>query len=174
MKVRLQWVGLVALLISVVAAARGPAMGRFDHAGHERPLAREGLGCVACHPVGQGDEPLAVPARACHYCHTDAESKQRRAPSRCETCHDDVLPPPDHIVGWLDDHGAVARTKGCSDCHGAGFCIDCHERRDSAQRRVHDRGWLGVHGIAVMADPAACGSCHGHDYCSSCHAGGGR
>lgn len=176
-------IGLL-LLGSLVAVAGAPGpLARFDHADHVGAFAREGLACIACHPMGQGDPAnaaadermlTAVPEGACHYCHTDDQSIHKRAPSRCATCHDSVEPPPTHAAGWLADHGAVARMRDCSDCHENRDCIDCHERRDAVRYTVHDRGWLGVHGMAVLADPASCGSCHRHDFCTACHSGGMR
>ena len=115
---------------------------------------------------------LTPPAGACHYCHNPSDGREPTAPSHCTLCHDTVAPPVSHGAGWVAAHGAEARisTSSCDNCHKSSFCIDCHERKEGIQYKVHDATWLSVHGIAVQADPTSCGTCHLKADCVSCHA----
>lgn len=172
---------------TVNTAERARILSRFEHGEHRRALEREGLGCVSCHQVGaRAESPLPAdevdqvlmipPAGACHFCHVPASGERGRGPRTCTTCHDGGIMPEDHRLGWATDHGAEARLQGraCYDCHRRSTCVNCHERKDPARYRVHDRAWLSVHGIAVQADPSACGTCHLQADCVSCHASGSR
>lgn len=178
---------LLALLAAAVAASAAPLAGEgpdvsaiFDHAVHRPALEKTGVTCAACHGVGQplpadGREAtaLAAPLGTCHACHVDGAARKVRAPSTCGTCHPVVDPPPDHGLGWIEVHGAASRGARCDDCHRGAFCVDCHERREPVRYAVHDRAFLGIHGIEVRTDPGACGSCHVDAFCIACHATGG-
>jgi hypothetical protein len=173
------------LLVALLSAAEPEALSRFEHARHEKVLAREGLACSACHQVGGSlpgasaetlDEVFMMPgAQACHSCHRPERGDRRsRAPSRCQTCHAAAPAPTDHGAGWLSLHGQEARmgVQSCSDCHRDAFCVDCHENKESIRFEVHDRSWLSVHGIAARAQPAECSTCHVQAECVSCHSSG--
>lgn len=170
-----RWLGLGGWVLAASASAGAPEVAAtFDHAAHAPALDKAGLGCTTCHRVGVGEEPRSVaPAGVCHSCHVDAEARRVHAPSACATCHPSVGPPADHAYGWLDVHGAASRGGRCDDCHRGSFCIDCHERREPVRYAVHDRTFLGTHGIEVRVDPTACGSCHVEAFCVACHSAGG-
>lgn len=164
---------VVAGLLTVPAAGEAPAVtATFDHGAHAAALDRAALGCTACHRVGVGEQPsAAAPAGVCHTCHVDGVARVR-APTACATCHPSVGPPVDHGYGWREVHGAASREQRCADCHRGSFCVDCHERREPVRFAVHDRAFLGIHGLEVRADPSACGSCHVEAFCVACHAAG--
>jgi len=155
----------------------------FDHALHDKTLKREGVACVACHPVGlrsaQGApvQELAPPRSSCHGCHLRTfKGAPRKAPSTCATCHParSQLVPADHGVGWLKAHGLEARARGrtCSDCHDQSACVDCHEGRGALSRTPHAPGFRATHGVQARLDPASCSSCHVEDTCTACHSTG--
>ena len=155
----------------------------FDHSRHLRAFRRADLGCPACHQVGATSDPrigrdaldavlLRAPAAACHYCHNPSEESPVAAPSRCTTCHVEAPTPASHGMGWRDLHGSEARlgTLDCRDCHRRDFCIECHERRNPTEFRVHDYTWITVHGIAARTNPMECTTCHLQVDCIACHA----
>lgn len=154
----------------------------FNHRRHEGVLEARQLGCPACHSIGSTGDPrlsmrrieawaMPPPPQACHYCHNPASGEPPAGTGRCIVCHDDVEPPESHGAGWIDVHGVEARlqTWSCENCHRDAFCIDCHERRESARYLAHDREWLTLHGIAAWTDPSACGTCHLQADCVACH-----
>jgi hypothetical protein len=155
---------------------------RFEHARHARALAREDLGCTACHVVGGVIPPkasyekadkayLTPPEGACHYCHNPPGGGRSHGPRNCYLCHDAEMRPASHGAAWLSEHGVEARLEGdaCYDCHRRSFCVDCHARKDTSRYRVHNRNWLSIHGIAAETDPAGCGTCHLQAECLACH-----
>lgn len=190
---------LMGLLVGVVAPAaagvsvesRDAIFEKFNHETHWRPIDRVGVSCVSCHAVGAPTntapveglprEDLMPPENVCHECHAPGEGDlgagdgMSQAPHHCATCHEAVDKPDSHAVGWLDMHGDAARegTASCLNCHTRATCTECHDRRQTAGQKVHDRSWLTVHGIAVRADPAACDTCHVQAECTTCHAASG-
>jgi hypothetical protein len=180
---------LTVLGVAVTAAADAPGgqtladiFARFDHTRHAKPLEKAGLGCTACHQVGNRGDPripswrldeafLLPPSGACHFCHNPPAGEAEVGPGRCALCHDTVLPPSSHGAGWREMHGdeVLVGALECEDCHRRAFCIDCHSRRQRLDYRVHDRTWIAVHGIAARADPTDCGTCHLQSDCVQCH-----
>ena len=156
----------------------------FDHAKHEKPFDRSGLTCVDCHPVGARSETvepeLPPPPRvACHSCHRQGvKGAPKLAKPTCAQCHPvrEELKPESHAIGWIDDHGAEARSlrSGCETCHDRGQCIDCHDGRGALARRPHGAGWEIIHGIEARLDVASCVGCHAEETCKRCHENGGR
>lgn len=161
---------------------------RFDHAQHEKILAKNEISCVSCHQVGAKSEGtfergqlaaayLLPPEGACHQCHAPGEGNLgagagvQAAPQRCATCHTHVTPPDSHDASWLSFHGREAATdaSGCRDCHARATCTECHDRRETVTYEVHDPTWLSVHGVAARAAPAECDTCHVQQECTSCH-----
>lgn len=190
---------LLLLLVAIVAPSaagrsveeRDQIFQKFSHESHARPTERVGVTCISCHPVGAAiavEPPGWLPHDAlipresvCHECHAPGEGDlgggdgMSSAPHHCGTCHETVDKPASHAVGWMDMHGDAARegTAACLNCHTRSTCTDCHDRRQTAGQKIHDRSWLTVHGIAVRADPAACDTCHVQAECTSCHASQG-
>ncbi len=155
---------------------------KFNHKRHEGILGERGIGCPSCHQVGsKGDARISSdtlsswlsppPPKACHFCHNPSDGSEPVGAGRCVMCHETIEPPTSHGAGWVQVHGTEARleTWSCDNCHRRSFCVDCHERKEAARYKVHDRAWLTVHGVAVQADPAACSTCHLQADCQSCH-----
>lgn len=185
---------VVGLSTFALADEREVIFARFDHAEHEKALARSAVSCLVCHQVGarqpglddaQLGAWLEPPRAACHECHAPgagglgAGVAAVRAPRACDTCHAQVPVPESHVAGWVAHHGADARAPSadCRDCHERSTCVDCHDRREDTTFDVHDAAWLSVHGVAARANPASCDSCHVKAECTSCHdsaAGFGR
>lgn len=188
--------GVLALGATLAwAGERASIFDRFDHAVHEKALARASVSCLVCHQVGgradglnqtqMADTWLVAPAASCHECHAPGAGgigsgvAASRAPRACGTCHDTLPLPVSHVAGWEWHHGtdATAPDAGCSDCHDRQTCVGCHDRRENTQLKVHDASWLSVHGIAAGSAPASCDSCHVRTECTNCHgsdAGFGR
>ena len=162
------------------------ARGKFDHGKHAGALAKSQVSCLDCHRfdvlLDSADEAAArdLSARAlypgsaaCHFCHGPSESRMRDAPQACTYCHGNLLPlmPENHKVAWLKVHASVSQANPveCENCHRNSFCIDCHERRDTIQTRVHERNFRFFHSLQARANPVQCGSCHRADYCINCH-----
>lgn len=165
---------LLGVLAPIWASAIAPEVSAtFDHARHEASLQRAALDCTSCHRVGLDGVPLQAPGDVCHSCHVDALARKVHAPRACSTCHPSVGPPDSHTYGWIEVHGAASRGERCNDCHRGSFCIDCHERREPVRYRVHDRTFLGLHGIEVQTAPSACGGCHVEAFCVACHSAKG-
>lgn len=166
---------LLMLLAPAVAGSgdeRAAIFARFDHAEHARTFKRADLGCTSCHQVGlPGAELPLPPDKSCHQCHVSEDGRQRlnRAPSQCGTCHENVQPPDTHTAAWMAWHGTEADAS-CSTCHARKDCVDCHERRQDPDFRVHDPGFLSVHGIEASAG-ATCDTCHAQAECTACHGG---
>ena len=106
--------------------------------------------CHECH-VAEQNAPTA-----CDLCHTDMAAiwpqdhhfdyiynhaeAARRDRGECQSCHLDLSTCTDchfrrdrsrqrqHLPGYRSSHGLDARlsTIGCSRCHNASYCIDCH------------------------------------------------
>jgi hypothetical protein len=180
---------LFVLLLSALAWAGGreAIFQRFDHAQHKKILEQAELSCVACHQFAKADATMtkadlaniwSVPRAACHECHAPGQGGLgagdgiNRAPHTCATCHESVKPPDSHVAGWLRHHGpdAVAAGASCSTCHARATCVNCHDRRDNTDTKVHDASWLSVHGIVARAGPAGCDNCHVQAECTGCHA----
>lgn len=157
----------------------------FDHRRHEAAFGAAGVLCIDCHRFDQSigtADPAAARAisahglnpgsGACHGCHLDGVGATA-APNACSTCHDNLAPllPDDHRIAWMRVHASAARNDParCETCHRQAQCIDCHQRRDDIQTRVHDRNFRFTHSIIARANPMQCGSCHRPDYCSNCH-----
>jgi len=188
--------GLLLLPVLALGDERAEIFSRFDHGRHEKALAKANVSCVSCHQVGAttptgwsrerlNEAFLVAPDAACHQCHAPGVGGlgvgegQRAATGRCASCHEDIEPPVSHDAGWLALHGADARDRqsSCSDCHARSYCVECHDRRETATNGYHDASWLTVHGIASRAAPASCDSCHVQNECVDCHsspAGFGR
>jgi hypothetical protein len=163
---------LVLLLCWPIAAGgdeRATTLDAFDHTTHTKAFKRADLGCVNCHPVGVEGALPPAPEASCHACHNTAARPRYGAPDRCDTCHEEVAAPTSHGPAWLQWHGNDADAT-CNDCHERRDCVDCHESRQQPDLKVHDPGWLGLHGIEAGAG-ATCDSCHSRTECSDCHGG---
>ena len=170
---------LLVLLVMVtlpLAAVGGSELqqlyARFDHAGHDKAFARNGVTCVSCHQVGAtGTELAPPPPGACHQCHVDKPERSllHATPTDCSTCHAVVAAPETHGATWLAWHGSEA-DRSCTTCHARRDCVDCHEGRLDPEHHVHDPGFLAIHGIEAAAG-ATCDSCHSQSECLACHAG---
>lgn len=173
---------LAALLLATTALAGedlDAIFDRFDHEDHAAVLRRQEVGCPTCHAIGRAEGTSLRPdPSVCHTCHAPGQGGLgdgvglRAAPDRCGGCHPTVRPPPTHVAGWLEQHGAEARYDGesCRTCHDRSSCVDCHDRRVNGAFAVHDPSWLRTHGIAVRAAPASCDGCHAQAECTTCHA----
>ena len=178
---------LSACLLVLLGAASGlGTMPSFDHDAHKPANEKAGLSCVSCHTLGPGGSgptgmaaTLIVKREAlCHGCHVKGVEPPVpgatvvKGPRACEACHVTMPQPVSHGAGWKAGHGGDARMApaSCRDCHRQRDCVDCHERKESAGFRVHDRSWEYIHGIAARTDPASCDTCHLQADCVSCHA----
>ncbi len=162
----------------------------FSHANHEKAFKKEGFDCSACHPMNfliQEEEEKKMHAvskevffpgkQTCHFCHFNPKSLSN-APGQCSLCHFDLLSiqPPNHQFDWGRKHSVYSKadTGKCETCHLAKFCEDCHQRRDLATERVHDRNFRLVHGMEARVNPTSCGNCHERvSFCDECHIEGG-
>ncbi|PIR17419.1 MAG: hypothetical protein COV46_04475 [Deltaproteobacteria bacterium CG11_big_fil_rev_8_21_14_0_20_49_13] len=79
--------------------------------------------------------------------------------------------PESHDAGWAQMHQSTAKieSSSCRSCHKPWFCIDCHERRDSIQQRVHKRNYMFYHSVEARANPRKCDQCHKIVFCRDCH-----
>jgi hypothetical protein len=162
----------------------------FSHKVHENVLKKEGLTCVACHPMGLKIEEKEEKERAtiseaaflpgketCHFCHFNPKVGSI-APDRCGICHFDLgkIQPATHNFDWISKHAVYSKAdiSDCESCHSPRFCEDCHKRRDLPTRRFHDRNFRFVHPIEARANPRECGTCHElKSFCVKCHTEGG-
>jgi hypothetical protein len=189
MSVRLRLSGLLlaaCCLLALGAASGAPGTPAFDHDAHKAANDKAGLSCMSCHSLGPGGTgPTGMKATLivergalCHGCHAKGAELPIEAaavvkgPRACDTCHAIAPQPSSHGAGWREGHGADARlsASACRECHARRDCVDCHERKESARFRVHDRSWEWVHGIAARTDPASCDGCHLQADCVACHA----
>ncbi len=83
----------------------------------------------------------------------------------------DAGKPGSHSAGWVQMHQSTAKidSSSCKACHKPWFCIDCHERRDSIQQRVHKRNYMFYHSVEARANPRKCDQCHKIVFCRDCH-----
>ena len=148
---------------------------RFSHCDH---LVRGKLECATCHQ--NLDQPLEVdrvghfPNMAeCMTCHD-----QRQVKNECLTCHtsEERLIPKDHVVTWLQQHGAVAsfeEESRCLTCHGqpkspAKDCQSCHNGDQIFF--PHPRNYIARHGQDAHLSDLRCMTCHEtQSDCNSCH-----
>lgn len=152
----------------------------FDHALHAPALAREGVACSRCHPLGAGAEPTPAIQRNgrseanCHACHLAAAGAAGRSSTSCTSCHATRPRPRTHDASWSRAHGGDARIapETCRACHRDASCVDCHARKESGRFRAHPPGWERIHAIEARVDPASCGLCHAEASCRACHARG--
>lgn len=153
---------------------------RFDHARHERGVAKPRAGCAACHVPERRGVSLSIPSgnaahATCFQCHSPRARSGGRDISSCSTCH--TLgratrvseSAPAYAVNF--DHGEHAsRGLACSACHTvrAGAA---QRRQVSSPRPLQHRAAGGV---------VSCASCHddkrafgGDDFsdCKRCHQG---
>jgi hypothetical protein len=177
-----------SLLVLLGATAGGGSMPAFDHDLHKLANEQAGLGCSSCHSLGPGGSgPMGMvetmshdKGALCHGCHVKGArlpvegARLVKGPRACEACHTTTPQPASHGAGWTLGHGADARldAAGCRGCHRQRDCVDCHERKEGARFRVHDRSWEYVHGIAARTDPASCDGCHLQADCVACHSTG--
>ena len=140
---------------------------RFEHAEHVKSLRRADLTCTSCHHLGGEDELAPPPEETCHACHNTGERARYGAPERCGTCHEAVEPPDSHGAAWINWHGQE-QDATCNTCHERRDCVDCHERRQKPDFKVHDPGWIGLHGIEAGAG-MTCDTCHTRNECTDCH-----
>lgn len=135
----------------------------------------------------------------CETCHADPDSFGNREKINrlgCHTCHNNPKPPVDagqdcgrchiggkfpkpssHKAGWISKHEIFAKQnpQECAQCHrNSMFCLDCHQRRDTIQQRVHRRNFRFSHSIEARFNPRKCDACHRVNYCQQCHAGRGN
>ena len=159
---------------------------KFDHRAHAQTFAARNIVCLDCHRfdvvIESTDDALARAlsmhalypgSAACHYCHRAPDTMMATAPASCLTCHENLAPlkPPDHDVGWLKVHEAMARAQPtrCEKCHRQADCIECHQARDTIQTRMHSRNFRFFHSVQARANPMQCGSCHLEGFCLRCH-----
>lgn len=167
-------------------------MKTFSHGVHRSVFEREKFECYACHTmtarITGDDKDVAQAIRAsketfypeketCHFCHYNPQ-KGNTAPDRCDLCHLDVraIQPANHNFDWMKRHAVFAKADAgtCDSCHRPSMCQNCHERRDTSVRTVHDRNVRFTHGIEARANPMRCGQCHElRSFCQKCHVEGG-
>ena len=134
------------------------------------------LDCEDCHLSMEGDvtEEVSPQGRqSCHGCHVD-EKVEAKSDIKCLSCHIGdmgAIVPSDHRAGWVSGHGSRVnlRRDSCSQCHSNRFCVQCHNRRDKADRVFHRGVALISHPLEARADPAQCGKCHTASFCIRCH-----
>ncbi|PLX42774.1 MAG: hypothetical protein C0608_01540 [Deltaproteobacteria bacterium] len=135
--------------------------------------------CSTCHTkIEQGEKPMSHTAlwakshsmadeASCAYCHEGQDP--------CMECHR-TTKPSSHTAGWkLRGHGleATLDSDGCSECHVATYCSDCHANAPRNHRPLN--GWLANgHGIEGSIDSDGCFVCHtsNESSCRGCHTAG--
>jgi hypothetical protein len=160
---------------------------KFNHQAHRE----RGVACQDCHGdllaegIGLATRDQLPKMSLCLACHDD-----RRAPSRCTTCHlagpsgrmqtdypEGVLAPSGglrgdaHDLTFRDDHAEVAKLdqRYCANCHGKAFCINCH---NGAIKPLdfHGNDYLALHTIDVRRNSSDCTACHRlQSFCVGCH-----
>lgn len=150
----------------------------FDHEMHNGIYEMAGVSCDFCHadPASFEDHDK-INKQGCHACHKDPNGPMPSI-KPCAHCHiNGWYPKPDnHKAGWIAKHQSHAKQDAayCTQCHANRmFCIDCHQRRDTIQTRMHPRNFLFHHSIEARANPRKCDTCHTIQYCNACHAGKG-
>ncbi len=154
-------------------ATRGSRFGddvMFSHARHRTA----GLPCEGCHgdarQLGAGSVPTRIGKPECLSCHAGANAE-------CSVCHETISeswPPPNHSLGWMTQHGRIARagatedfTEQCSLCHRESKCVACHLAEAPAN---HTNFWRQRgHSIEARIDRERCETCHQSDFCNRCH-----
>ncbi len=146
--------------------------------GHMTHVARAKLECSACHQ--DLDQPLSADHRghfpnmaACVACH-----EQRKVSTDCATCHkpSEKLMPRDHLVNWIQSHGAEAameQESRCNQCHNrvgskAPDCQNCHN--GDQVFFPHPRNYISRHGQDAHLSDITCSVCHeDREDCNRCH-----
>ena len=148
---------------------------RDVHEMHNSIFESAKISCETCHanPDSYTDFKK-INKQGCHTCHKN-ENAPVPANNDCKLCHAGGFPKPDnHKSGWISKHQTYAKNNDtyCTQCHpNKMFCIDCHQRRDTIQQRVHRRNFKFYHSIEARANPRKCDVCHTASYCQTCHAG---
>lgn len=108
----------------------------------------------------------------CARCHTFLSGSER---DTCDECHQ-VMEPQSHTVTWREfDHGpeAAARSDGCAVCHGADYCVACHQVPPRSHQPLIEFGGAGGHAGPARLNPRACVTCHVVEFCATCHVAAG-
>ncbi len=148
----------------------------YDHDGHNKRFEAASFSCDNCHVGADSYNREKVSKLGCHICHNNPKPPVS-ATNECSMCHPDGPPKPEsHKVNWLEKHQAYAKQNpdGCKQCHSNQmFCMDCHQRRDTVQEKVHRRNFRFSHSITARANPRRCATCHTVNFCQDCHTTGG-
>lgn len=150
----------------------------YNHEMHNSIFESVKVPCETCHadPDSYTDKKKVNPL-GCHTCH-NSPNPTIPANKDCNLCHSGGFPKPqNHKANWISKHQTYAKLnpKDCVQCHpNQMFCIDCHQRRDTVQERMHRRNFKFYHSIEARANPRKCSTCHTTTYCQQCHAGKGN
>ncbi len=119
------------------------------------------------------------PMSACIECH-----KARKAPTTCQTCHSQIVPPLTHqVAAWSTKHGLSARkdVQACDRCHSVTngpkapeylqtgdkaiayarsntLCFNCHMKRPKG----HGPDWKAQHNQFAQQNKEGCLVCHSY------------
>jgi hypothetical protein len=144
--------------------------------GHIRHVEKAKLTCGDCHK--DLDKPLDADHRGhfpkmadCLACHD-----QRKATTECSACHtsDDSRKPQDHLVNWLNRHGAaasMAEEQQCNQCHGHSNIVECQScHTGDPVFFPHPRNYIARHGQDAHLSDLRCATCHEQrEFCNECH-----
>lgn len=170
---------VVILPFAAVAKKKIHPFDKFDHEMHMGLFEMAGTPCTTCHPTDDSYGNREKMNRlGCHSCHKNPDPPLP-ASQDCTVCHiDGWFPKPEsHKSGWIGKHQMYAKQDAnvCTQCHqDPMFCMDCHNRRDSVQTRMHDRNFKFFHSIQARANPRQCDACHVVNFCQQCHEGRGN
>lgn len=150
----------------------------YNHPKHFQIFATAGFACTNCHKDLSSPEAFKDRAKinrlGCHACH-QAPNPPAKAPQDCMLCHKEGLPRPEfHDASWIQQHASRAKAEPnlCANCHqSVMFCVDCHQRRDSIQRRMHNLNFKFYHSLEARANAHRCDACHQKAFCTNCHQG---
>lgn len=175
--------GLIAALLFAGFSAGAKEKKKFhpfdvyDHEMHTPIFEGSSVACETCHadPDSYGDRKKVNPL-GCHKCHNSPKPIMD-VTKPCNTCHIEGFPKPkSHKVDWIGRHQIYAKQnpKECTQCHANPmFCIDCHQRRDTVQEKMHRRNFRFFHSIEARGNPRKCDACHTVNFCQECHSGRG-
>jgi hypothetical protein len=103
-----------------------------------------GVSCSSCHYFNPHtpDGVLRISMRTCFNCHgLKHGATGELAPSKCETCHNQVKEPLSHKGEWKKKDHRDGNSHECVMCHREiSFCNDCHKRE--GKRLIEEREYL--------------------------------
>ncbi|MDO8526593.1 MAG: cytochrome c3 family protein [Deltaproteobacteria bacterium] len=150
----------------------------FDHEMHTGIFEGVSFSCENCHADPESfQDRKKINRLGCHMCHNNPNPPVPGTQD-CKVCHASGFPKPEsHKTAWIAKHQTYAKQdpQYCTQCHSnAMFCVDCHQRRDTIQTKMHQRNFLFYHSIEARANPRKCDECHSINYCEQCHSGKGN